>query len=182
MSRFPMACSVAFVSLFAVACSSSSAEEDDSNGGQAVVAAPSAARTGFKCECAASGPGYEDNEKGDKHCAYTCSCDVFTAAGQEKVPTFETPAMVTSAKSRETWDIGSHVCHGQYAWRPTLDAPNWQIKIKFNKFQMTSFTDDVYYPETMVEVASTVRSEVKWTTTAPEIRAALAKKLGVTVR
>lgn len=90
--------------------------------------------------------------------------------------------MITSAKSRETWDIGSHVCHGQYAWRPTLDSPNWQIKVKFAKFQMTSFTDDVYYPTTSVEIATGVSSEVKFTQTAPEIRAAIAKKLGVTAR
>jgi hypothetical protein len=174
-----LATSVALV----IGCAAPADDQDDASSA-AVTGAPAASSqtsgaTGFVCECTATGPGYETSIT-DKNCSYACACDLFDAKGMTKAPTFSTPNTVTSAKSYEKWDFGSHICHGQYAWRPNLSSPNWQIKVKFSPFKITHFAN-VSYAEESVETATGVRESLKRSEAAPEIRDVIAKRFGVRV-
>lgn len=182
-SSLRLAGSLSIAAALVVGCAAPAEDAEDSNSA-AVSTSPAASSeasgtTGFVCECTATGPGYETSIT-DKNCAYACSCDLFGASGMTKAPTFTTPNTITSAKSYEKWDFGSHICHGQYAWRPNISAPNWQIKVKFTPFKVTQF-GNVTYADEMVETAAGLREALKRSEAAPEIRDVIAKRFGVKV-
>jgi hypothetical protein len=84
----------------------------------------------------------------------------------------------TTAYSREEWDAGSHICHGQYSWRPSLSDPNWKIKVKFDTFGLNDTGDVFYDEEARREIAQGVGYVgFKYTKKAKEISANLAEQL-----
>ena len=119
------------------------------------------------CTCRAQGPGYETGVNIDKICSYTCNC----VGGQ----TVEILKVKTTASSLETWDIGNHICHGQYAYRARLDAPAWQIQVKFSTFVIDN-TGHLTFEES-TEIASGIRSSLRRTKYAPEILEVLKSSL-----
>lgn len=127
---------------------------------------------GFTCQCAATGPGSESGVRAEKICAYGCNCNI-GGLGQVVNKKFLLVDLVTSATSLETWDFGSQVCHGQYAWRPTLDAPNWRIQVRFAAFGLNSNGELTY--EESVEIAPGIRSNIQRSTTAPEVLKAIKR-------
>lgn len=86
--------------------------------------------------------------------------------------------LATTALSREKWDHGSHVCHGQYSYRPNLSDANWKIKVRFDVFTINT-QGDVSYPEgAKREIAQGINEEgFKYTKSAPEIAKALKLKV-----
>lgn len=184
--------SSAVIAAFTVACSASSGSDaEDGDEGALAESAPSAL-LGFMCECKATGPGVEDAQ-GNKQCGYACECDGYAKDGVKKVGHVDVGPMQTRAFSWESWDRGSHICHGQYAYRPTLSSPNWEIKVKFSPFKITQF-GRVFYANgggatpdpdltvsERVETSMNVTEEIQRTAQAPEVRDAIAKKLGVVV-
>ncbi len=124
----------------------------------------------FSCRCVSKSPGIGKNE--DKICSYDCSCDVVTDDGRlfQAMPV-SIDQVITSATSLESWDLGSLVCHGQYSWKPVLDAPNWKIEVRFSKF-IIDRTGTLTYEES-TEIASGVRSQIHRSQAAPEILEAL---------
>lgn len=167
-----------FASFGAVACSAP-VDDPEGDSAQAQTTGTSSSALGFLCQCKAIGPGYETSTT-DKFCQYSCACDTLTKDGMEKAPSFTTDALRTSAKSYEHWDFGSHICHGQYAFRPTLSSPNWEIQVKFSAFRI-SHLGYVSYDDPSVETSTNVSEELKRSEEAPEIRDAIAKKLHVTL-
>ena len=123
------------------------------------ISSLAAAKSDLACTCLATGPGYEVGVNADKICSYKCDC---SAGGA--VPILD---VKTSARSLESWDIGSQVCHGQFAYRPRLDSPNWQIQVRFTPFQIDNSGLLTY--EESTEIANGFRSNVKRTKIAPEI-------------
>lgn len=138
-----------------------------------------AAHDVFVCKCIAKGPGV-DNKAGEKICSYSCNCNGYNKNEAPKTNILvSADQLATSARSRDTWDMGSSICHGQYAYKANLDDPNWKIKVKFSPFTVNSYSDDVAYDEAdqSVEVAIGVRYFLKRTPKAPEIREALRSQL-----
>lgn len=181
---------LAVIAAFTVACSASSGSEVGTDDEGALAESTSSALLGFICECKATGPGVEDTQ-GNKQCAYACDCDGYTKDAVKKVGHLDVGPMQTQAFSWESWDRGSHICHGQYAFRPTLSSPNWEIKVKFSPFKITHLgrvfyanaggataDPDVTVTE-RVETSMNVTEEIQRTAQAPEVRDAIAKKLGV---
>ncbi len=130
----------------------------------------------FVCTCLATGPGYEEGVNIDKICSYDCSCLAFT---EGQAPDMNVKAVVSKVKStaysRESWDQGSHICHGQYAYRPQLDSPNWKIEVRFSPFRITS-EGDLIHEETAL-IAQGINYELKRTPKAPEIVQDLRRQL-----
>ncbi len=130
-----------------------------------------AANDNFTCKCIAKGSGV-DNKEGLKICSYSCSCNGFN---KNEAPIMNAKVsiqqVVTTAQSRDNWDSGSSICHGQYAYKPNLGDPNWKIQVRFSPFNVNSFSDDVIYDEAdqAVEAAIGVRYYLKRTPKAPEI-------------
>lgn len=130
-----------------------------------------AAHDVFVCKCQALGLGV-DNTAGEKICSYDCSCDGFNKNEAPKSNVkVNVERVATSARSKDTWDMGSAICHGQYAYKANLSDPNWKIKVRFSPFTITSYNDNVTYDEAdqTVEVAIGVRYYLKRTEKAPEI-------------
>lgn len=141
----------------------------------------------FLCQCKAKAPGYEEtNRKNgsiDKICSYSCKCIAWDMNG--KVAKNITPNLsldiineATTAASKESWDFGSHVCHGQYSYRSSLSDPNWKIVVKFDTFTVNT-AGVVSYPEdTKRQIAMGINeSGFKFTKTATEIAASLKAQL-----
>lgn len=126
----------------------------------------------FACQCAATGPGSESGVQARKICAYDCNCNI-GGLGQLTNKKLSLVDLVTSATSLETWDFGSQVCHGQYAWRPSLDAPNWRIQVRFAAFSLNSAGELTY--EESVEIAPGIRSNIQRSTVAPEVLNAIKR-------
>ena len=131
-----------------------------------------AAHDVFVCKCLAKGSGV-DSKDGQKICSYNCSCNAYD---KDQTPVTGIKVSVdhvaTTARSRDTWDMGSSICHGQYAYKPSLSDPNWKIQVRFSPFNVTSYNDaGVFYDEEdqMVEVAIGVKYFLKRTPTAPEV-------------
>ena len=134
----------------------------------------------FVCKCVAKAPGV-DNVAGEKLCSYDCNCTGYNKdqAPKEniKVSVLDTP---TSARSKDQWDFGSSICHGQYAYKSNLSDPNWKIKVKFSPFTVNSYNNgQVSYAEQdqMVEVAIGVKYYLKRSTEALEIVQSLRNQL-----
>lgn len=119
------------------------------------------------CQCIAAGPGYEDGPNIDKFCSYNCDCN-----GQK----LELKNLKTTAGSKESWDYGSHICHGQYSWRPRLDSANWQIQVRFESFKIDTL-GLVFYSENGTETYSGVIEHLRRTPVAPEILGAIQEKI-----
>lgn len=133
----------------------------------------------FTCKCVAKGPGVDSNS-GEKICSYSCNCNGFNKNEAPKLNiAVSADRVATSARSRDTWDMGSSICHGQYAYKSNLSDPNWKIKVKFSPFTITSYNSNVSYDEAdqSVEVAIGVRYYLKRTPTAPEIFESLRNQL-----
>ncbi len=171
----------------ALACAAP-VEPETGDGAQAQSASTPAA-TGFMCDCIAKGPGVE-NLQGIKECAYLCDCDTFHPDKMRSAGRVEVGPMESRAFSWERWDSGSRICHGQYAYKATLDSPNWQIEVKFSRFKLTHLGyvayaeagDGASTEQTVTErvrSSSTIIEQIRRTAQAPEVRDALAKKLGV---
>lgn len=172
----------------AIACAAPTEESETSDGAQAQSAGTSAP-TGFLCDCIAKEPGVE-NKKGIKECSYLCDCSTYQGGESRPTGRVEVGPMESQAFSWEHWDSGSRICHGQYAYRPTTDAPNWQIEVKFSSFKLshlgnvnyTNVGDGVATEQTTTERVKTspsITEQIRRTAQAPEVRDALAKKLGV---
>ena len=130
-----------------------------------------AANDSFTCKCIAKGSGY-DNKLGQKICSYDCNCNGFNKNEPPKMNVkLKAEQVLTTAQSRDTWDSGSYICHGQYAYKPNLGDPNWKIQVKFSPFNINSFSDAVFYDQAdeSIEAAIGVRYYLKRTLTAPEI-------------
>jgi hypothetical protein len=191
MARVLRLASLVGLAAVAVACAASSADAGGNGASQAQVGTSSAA-LGFMCDCRAAGPGVE-NTNGIKECAYACTCDTFSQDGLRPAGAVTVGPFETEAFSFERWDKGSRICHGQYAYRATMDAPNWQIQVKFDRFKLSHLGYVVYeepgdpsadpemYSTQMVQSSSNVTEQIRRTAKAPEVTAALARKLGVTL-
>ncbi len=134
------------------------------------------AESTFICQCKATGPGYEVGVNIDKLCSYDCNCKLIA----ENAPYFSQKNVVlsnlkTSAYSFESWDAGSHICHGQYAFKPNLDSPNWQIQVRFSEFSIIKQGAMRY--EQSSEIAYGIRSSIQRSDSAPEIIEALKNAL-----
>ncbi len=175
--RFTRSLVATSLSLALVACSSSA--DVDETDGDASELATEEAPSGFVCDCTSARPGFDD-KTGAKNCSYQCDCSVITSSRMTKAPAFEAGPVKTTASSFERWDFGSHICHGQYAYRPTLSSQNWEIKVRFAPFKITHYGTVTYLEET-IETSTAVRETIKRTPMAPELRDAIAKKLGVTL-
>ncbi len=174
--------------LFAIACAAPAAESETEDGAQAQTS--SSAALGFLCECKAVRPGVE-NAKGIKECSYACDCDTLHPDAIKKAGRVEVGPMESQAFSWESWDSGSRICHGQYSYKPTLSSPNWQIQVKFSSFKLNhlgyvsyanageSRGDGETTVTERVTSSTNVTEEIRRTAKAPEVRDALAKKLGV---
>jgi hypothetical protein len=146
----------------------------------------------FFCQCQATGPGFEETNKQtggiDKICSYSCSCIAWGTKKERgtdlttlnpvtdlKVKVSRLP---TSAASFETWDKGSHICHGQYSYRETMDAPNWKIKVRFDTFGITDQGDVIYPEDAKREIAQGINFiGFKYSKTALEISFAISENL-----
>jgi len=119
----------------------------------------------------------DHGENFDKLCSYNCQCNTFLGANAiaSNAPVKVTN-VISTAYSYEDWDRGSKICHGQYAWRPNLGDPNWQIVVKFTPFTMTS-DGALTYPES-VEVAIGVNEDIERSSSAKEVLDVLKKSLG----
>jgi hypothetical protein len=145
-----------------------------------VVALPltSSALEKFVCTCQATGPGVErDIRSVKKFCSYDCNCIGLNSSGPAVM---NLPAKIenveTTSYSLEEWDYKSQTCHGQYAWRPSFDAPAWKIKAKFTAFTISS-EGVMIFPES-IETAQGVNEQGKrFKDTAPEIVQALRQQL-----
>ncbi len=147
----------------------------------------------FACECKATGPGYEATNKQtggiDKICSYQCKClgwdtkvDPKTkiSVATNAVPNIilDVKSLATSAASKEHWDFGSHVCHGQYSYKSNLGDPNWKIVVKFDTFFLYTSGDVSYSEDHGREIAMGMReSGFKYTKTAAEIAQSIKDQL-----
>lgn len=124
----------------------------------------------FLCQCRATGPGHEETNRSggvDKICSYSCNClaweETIKANGSKQssraVPNIklDISRLPTSAYSFESWDAGSHICHGQYSYKPSLSDPNWKIQVKFDKFSINEMGDVIYPEEARREIAVGVK-------------------------
>jgi hypothetical protein len=136
----------------------------------------------FLCQCRAQAPGYEETNARtgvvDKICSYSCGCLAWSAKVPPKTIKLDVIRVPTTAYSKEDWDTGSHICHGQYSWKPNLDAPNWKIKVKFDTFTLNS-AGEVSYPENASrEIANGINLiEFRHTKKATEISKSLKQQL-----
>lgn len=146
----------------------------------------------FFCQCTAKAPGYEETNREtggiDKICSYSCKCVAWQVEKDKKgnpvansaVPNIIVNAdkLATTALSREEWDHGSHVCHGQYSYRPNLSDPAWKIKVKFDTFGINKEGDIFYDEEARREIAQGVNYVgFKYSKKAKEIAASIEKQL-----
>jgi hypothetical protein len=133
------------------------------------VRAFASSESSFTCQCVALGPGADSPDGTKKLCSYHCAC------GTQEL---DLRNLESSAYSWEDWDRGSHICHGQYAWRPRLDAPNWQIVVKFSPFKISEAGKPIY-DSTAVEIAPGILMDLPRSEDALEIRDAIRAKLNV---
>lgn len=134
----------------------------------------------FSCKCVATAPGV-DNNSGEKLCSYGCNCTGFNKneTSKENIKVNLTQ-LATSARSKDTWDFGSNICHGQYAYKPNLSDANWKIQVRFSPFTISSVTKTlVIYEEKdqTVQIANGVFYQLKRSSEAPEIFQALRNQL-----
>ncbi len=136
------------------------------------VPSAQAANDVFVCKCLAKGPG-ADSKEGKKICSYSCNCNGYSKNQKPELGVImDVTRVETTARSRDTWDSGSSICHGQYAYKSNLSDPNWKIQVRFSPFNITSYNDaGVYYDEAdqSVEVAIGVKYYLKRTMNAPEV-------------
>jgi hypothetical protein len=147
----------------------------------------------FYCQCQAQGPGYEETNAQtggiDKICSYSCSCigwdlktDKKTGAtsASTAIPNIKVNVTkaATTAFSRERWDAGSHVCHGQYSYKPNLSDDNWKITVKFDTFGINQNGDVLYPDNARREIAQGINEEgFKYSKKALEIAESLKTQL-----
>lgn len=147
----------------------------------------------FLCQCKATGPGYEETNRAtggiDKICSYKCLClawdvKINPATGMylPSIPVanlrIDVDKKATTAYSRESWDQGSHICHGQYSYRPNLSDDAWKIQVRFDQFQINSKGEVSYDEEATREISQGINHKgFKYTKKAPEISEELKKKL-----
>lgn len=146
----------------------------------------------FFCQCQAKAPGYEETNREtggiDKICSYSCSCVAWEEKKNKKGEFVATQAvpnikldlnkLATTATSREEWDHGSHVCHGQYSYKPNMSDANWKIKVKFDTFGLNNDGDVIYAEEARREIAQGVNYVgFKYSKKAREISGAILKQL-----
>lgn len=147
----------------------------------------------FQCQCKAKAPGFEATNKTtggiDKICSYSCKCLAWDTITNPKtkvsVANHVVPNILldiinapTTAYSRESWDMGSHVCHGQYAYKPNWGDENWKIVVKFDTFTLSS-NGEVSYPEDHSRefAMGMSQSGFKYTLKALEIAASIKDQL-----
>ena len=147
----------------------------------------------FICQCKAKAPGYEATNKetggSDKICSYSCNCIGWMVKTDPKTKAKIASAAIpninldvinapTTAYSREQWDAGSHICHGQYAYKPSLSDENWKIKVKFDTFTLNSKGEVMYPEDASREIAQGLNYVgFKYSKSAPEIAASLKDQL-----
>jgi hypothetical protein len=131
---------------------------------RAFALSPSAS---FSCQCVALGTGADSSDGSKKLCSYHCTC------GSQEL---DLRNLESSAYSWEDWDRGSHICHGQYTWRPRLDAPIWQIAVQFSPFTITE-TGKPIYDSPAVEIAPGIFMDLSRSEDALEIRDAIRTRL-----
>lgn len=137
----------------------------------------------FVCECKAPRPGYEATNKAtggiDKICDYNCTCVAWSA----NVPAvtginLELKSLATTANSKERWDFGSHICHGQYSFKPNLGDENWKTQVRFDKFHINDEGKVIYPEDRKRQIALGItESGFKYTPNAPEIAQSLKERL-----
>lgn len=158
-----------------------------------ILIRPALAYDDYVCQCQATGPGYEETNKQtggiDKICSYACECIAWAVKTDPKtglyissIPATQLKVDVnrkaTTALSRETWDQGSHICHGQYSYKPSLSDANWKIKVRFDKFHINSKGDVLYPEDASREIAQGINYYgFKYSKKAPEIAEELLRKL-----
>lgn len=146
----------------------------------------------FFCQVQAKAPGYEETNREtggiDKICSYSANCVAWEVTKNNKGVEIATNAVAnikldiinkaTTAYSREEWDAGSHICHGQYSYRPNLSDPNWKIKVKFDTFGLNDNADVIYDEEARREIAQGVNLVgFRYTKKAKEIAESIAQQL-----
>jgi hypothetical protein len=137
----------------------------------------------FMCECRAPRPGFEATNKTtggiDKICEYNCTCNAWSATAPVVTGiNLELKSLATSAASKERWDFGSHVCHGQYSYKSNLGDPNWQIQVRFDKFHINEQGRIIYADDDKRQIALNMyESGFKYSPFAPEIAQALKERL-----
>ncbi|MBC7740735.1 MAG: hypothetical protein H7061_00960 [Bdellovibrionaceae bacterium] len=134
------------------------------------------ADSAYVCQCQAAGPGFEAGITANKICSYNCKCQIFPEGNgsivQKDVKVVNT---ISTAYSFDSWDAGSHICHGQYAWRPTIGAENWRIQVRFSPFTINS-AGSLFY-EDLTEIAPGFHSSFQRSEAAPEILENLSQQL-----
>jgi len=140
----------------------------------------------------AKAPGFEETNREtggiDKICSYSANCVAWEVKKDKKGVEIATNAVAniklditnvaTTAYSREEWDAGSHICHGQYSYKPNLSDANWKIKVKFDTFGLNDNADVFYDEEARREIAQGVNLVgFKYTKKAKEIAASIADQL-----
>jgi hypothetical protein len=146
----------------------------------------------FFCQCRGTGPGYEETNRDtggiDKICSYSCNCVAWDVkqkpngdfVAQSAVPniSLNVNKKATTATSREQWDFGSHICHGQYSYKPNLSDPNWKIEVRFDTFAINNEGDVFYDEEARREIAQGMNLVgFKYSKKAKEIAASLTEQL-----
>jgi len=85
----------------------------------------------WECRCTQSGKSGGDNVPGGKRCQYSCKCSCSNSIIHNLFPFIKdevTVVTVTTRYSKEDWDRGSLVCHGQKG-----GSDPW-IAVEFNSF------------------------------------------------
>ncbi|MDO9181784.1 MAG: hypothetical protein Q7U04_05220 [Bacteriovorax sp.] len=147
----------------------------------------------FLCQCNAKAPGFEETNKTtggiDKICSYSCKCMAWDQQIDPKTKISMANHVVqninidiineaTSAYSREYWDTGSHVCHGQYTFKPNLSDANWKISVKFDNFTIDTKGNISYQEDHFRQIANGINNyEFRFSPLAPEIAKALKEQL-----
>lgn len=143
----------------------------------------------FMCQCKAQGVGYEETNKCggiDKICSYSCNCVGWNEKKQNGKIEYSKPIAninlevmktPTTAASKEQWDFGSHICHGQYSYKSNLDDPNWKTQVKFDTFTVNSEGEVDFLSNRRQISLGVTQVDFKFTKTAKEITENLAKQL-----
>jgi RHS repeat-associated protein len=131
----------------------------------------------FTCRCTATGAGIDNTATLKKECSYSCKCSVSSCdGGNQKNVNVNVSRVETSARSGQSWDRGSQICHGQYGYRPRLDDPNWKVQTMFSEFTINQ-NGEVTYDPGRVEVSNRTYSYFPRTPTATEVSSVIKSEL-----